>query len=76
VLRKLVQAGNTVVLVEHHLHVLAACDWLIELGPGGGVQGGRVIAAGPPAQLAMGDTPTAPYLRALLQTGDPLELLS
>ena len=40
--------GNTVLVVEHHPHVLAACDWLVELGPGGGPDGGRVIAAGTP----------------------------
>jgi excinuclease ABC subunit A len=66
VLRRLADAGHTVVAVEHHPHLLAACDWLIELGPGGGPDGGRVIAAGTPRALAAGDTPTAPYLRAVL----------
>jgi excinuclease ABC subunit A len=54
-------------VIEHHPHVLAACDWLIELGPGGGPDGGRVIAAGPPEVVAAGDTPTGPYLRSLLE---------
>jgi len=71
VLRRLVDAGhngrNTVVVVEHHPHLLAACDWLIELGPGGGPDGGRVIAAGRPEDLAQGDSPTASYLRAVLE---------
>ena len=66
VLQQLVDQGNSVLIVEHHTHLLAACDWLIELGPGGGPQGGYVIARGTPEQLAAGNTPTAPYLRELL----------
>jgi excinuclease ABC subunit A len=69
VLRRLVVEGHSVILIEHHVHVLAACDWLIELGPGGGVQGGRVIASGTPEQVASLDTPTAPYLREVLEAG-------
>jgi excinuclease ABC subunit A len=67
VLHGLVDHGHTVVVIEHHPHVLAACDWLLELGPGGGPDGGRVIATGRPEHLAGGDTPTAPYLRAVLE---------
>jgi excinuclease ABC subunit A len=66
VLHQLVDAGHSVFVVEHHTHLLAACDWLVELGPGGGPDGGRVIASGPPEQLAAADTPTAPYLREVL----------
>jgi excinuclease ABC subunit A len=69
VLHRLVRDGHTVAVVEHHAHVLAACDWLIELGPGGGPDGGRVIAVGPPETLAGGDTPTASYLREVLEAG-------
>jgi len=65
VLHRLVDEGGSVLVVEHHAHLLAACDWLLELGPGGGPQGGRVIAAGTPEQVAAGDTPTGPYLRGL-----------
>ena len=66
VLRALVDEGGSVWVVEHHAHILAACDWLIELGPGGGPAGGKIIAAGTPANLAVGTTPTAPYLRAIM----------
>jgi excinuclease ABC subunit A len=59
--------GSSVILVEHHPHLLAACDWLVELGPGGGPQGGRIIAAGPPTALAAGSTPIAPYLKEALE---------
>jgi excinuclease ABC subunit A len=68
VLHRLVDDGHTVVVVEHHPHVLAACDWLVELGPGGGPDGGRVVAAGTPESVARGDTATAPYLREALET--------
>jgi excinuclease ABC subunit A len=67
VLNRLVDAGHSVLLVEHHPHLLAACDWLIELGPGGGPEGGRVIAKGTPEAVAQLDTPTSPYLRELLE---------
>jgi excinuclease ABC subunit A len=67
VLQRLVDSGQSVVVCEHHPHLLAACDWLVELGPGGGPEGGHVIAEGTPESLAAGDTPTAPYLRELLE---------
>jgi excinuclease ABC subunit A len=67
VLDRLVDGGHTVVVVEHHSHLLAACDWLLELGPGGGPDGGRVIATGSPEVVANGSTPTAPYLREILE---------
>lgn len=60
----LVDAGNSVLVVEHNPAFLAACDWLIELGPGAGPNGGKIIFEGPPEQLV--DTPTAPYLAELL----------
>jgi excinuclease ABC subunit A len=67
VLRGLVDAGHSVLVVEHHPHVLAACDWLIELGPGGGPEGGEIIAAGTPEAIAELDTHTGPYLKEVLE---------
>ncbi|MFX1331005.1 MAG: hypothetical protein ACFE9W_05590, partial [Promethearchaeota archaeon] len=67
VLQRLVSEGNTVIVIEHHPNVLAACDWLLELGPVGGPKGGRVIATGSPREVAGMDTPTAPYLREVLE---------
>lgn len=66
VINRLVDAGHTVAIVEHHPHVLAACDWMIELGPGGGPDGGRIIAAGAPEDILKKRTPTAPYLKEIL----------
>ncbi len=63
-LDRLVDAGNTVVVIEHHQAVMARADWLIDLGPGGGHDGGRVVFTGTPAELvADGDTLTAEHLR-------------
>ncbi len=67
VLHRLADTGHSILVVEHHTHLLAACDWLIELGPGGGPRGGRIIAAGTPETVARAATPTAPYLREVLQ---------
>ena len=67
VLGRLTDAGDTVVTVEHDMQVLAAADWIIELGPGGGDQGGTVVAAATPTDLLDIDASvTAPYLRRAL----------
>ena len=52
VLRRLVEAGNTVVVIEHNLDVIKAADWLIDMGPEGGFRGGQIIAQGTPEQVA------------------------
>ncbi|MBM3812591.1 MAG: excinuclease ABC subunit UvrA [Acidimicrobiia bacterium] len=52
VLQKLVELGNTVVVIEHQLDVVKAADWVIDLGPEGGEKGGQVVSAGPPEQIA------------------------
>ena len=65
VLHRLVDAGNTLVVVEHNLDIWAEADWIVDLGPGGGASGGEVVAAGTPAQLAArGRTPTEAALAA------------
>ena len=63
-LHGLVDAGNTVVVVEHNMQVLADSDWVIDVGPGAGEEGGTIVAAGAPADLAKDKrSRTAPYLR-------------
>jgi excinuclease UvrABC ATPase subunit len=58
----LVESGNTVIVVEHDMRVVAASDWVIDIGPGAGEEGGRIVAAGPPAAVAPGPGRTVPYL--------------
>jgi excinuclease ABC subunit A len=48
----LADLGNSVVVIEHNLDVIRSCDWLIDMGPGGGSSGGQIIAAGPPSQIS------------------------
>ncbi len=63
-LHALVDAGNTVVVVDHDMGVAAASDWVIDLGPGAGDDGGHVVVSGTPAQVAADDTgKTAKFLR-------------
>ncbi|GAA5439139.1 uvrABC system protein A [Deinococcus caeni] len=63
-LRRLVDAGHTVMVVEHDLGVIAASDWVVDLGPGAGEDGGQVVAQGTPEQVARASgSRTAPYLR-------------
>jgi len=63
----LVASGNTVIVVEHDMRVVAGSDWVIDMGPGAGEEGGRVVASGTPAQLArVTRSRTAPYLARFL----------
>ncbi|WP_342712808.1 excinuclease ABC subunit UvrA [Bradyrhizobium sp. B124] len=64
----LVEAGSTVIVVEHDMSVVAASDWVIDIGPGAGDEGGQVVAAGPPAEIAQHKSSrTAPYLARVLE---------
>src|SRR5438067_492187 len=66
VLDRLVDAGHTVLVIEHHLDVVKRADWVIEMGPGAGDAGGRVVAQGPPEAIARTPgSPTGGYLRDL-----------
>lgn len=67
VVNKLVDKGNTMVVIEHNLDIIRCADYIIDLGPGGGREGGRIMGEGTPEQVAMLDTPTAKYLKAELE---------
>lgn len=70
VLHKLVDAGNTVVLVEHHLDLIKTADWVIDLGPEGGEAGGRIVAEGRPEQVAQNSrSHTGRFLASTLANG-------
>jgi excinuclease ABC subunit A len=67
VLKKLVEKGNTVLVIEHNLSVIKNADWIIDLGPEGGEKGGRVIAEGPPQEIAKNKRSwTGKYLKKVL----------
>jgi len=68
VLHRLADQGNTVVVIEHNLDVIKTADWVIDLGPGGGVNGGKIIAEGPPETIAeVAISATGQYLRPILE---------
>ena len=70
VLMRLRDAGNTIIVIEHHLDVIKCADWIIDLGPGGGSEGGEIVASGTPEQVAQcGRSSTGRFLRRLLDTG-------
>ena len=67
VLHELVDAGNTVIVIEHNLEVIKTADWIVDLGPGGGINGGTVVATGTPEQVAANDKSlTGKYLKKYL----------
>ncbi len=66
-LNRLVDAGNTVIVVEHDMHVIAQSDWVIDIGPGAGEEGGRIVAQGTPVDVSkIKESKTAPYLARTL----------
>jgi excinuclease ABC subunit A len=68
-LASLVEAGNTVIVVEHDMRVVAASDWVLDIGPGAGDEGGQIVAAGPPTEIAKAKgSRTAPYLARFLSS--------
>lgn len=69
VLRRLVEMGNTVVVIEHNLELICEADYVIDMGPGAGADGGRIVAQGTVRQVARSKTaPTAPFIRAELDS--------
>lgn len=68
VINKLVDRGNTVLIIEHNLDVIKSADYIIDLGPEGGRKGGLIIAEGTPEQVALADSPTAVYLAEELKS--------
>jgi excinuclease ABC subunit A len=74
VLKRLVDAGNSVIVIEHNLDVIKVADRIIDLGPEGGDEGGRVIATGTPEQVARAeDSYTGAYLSAVLPSKTPAQ---
>jgi len=68
VLMKLRDAGNTLVVIEHNLEMIKCADWIIDLGPEGGEQGGEIVGAGAPEQIAaLPNSYTGQYLKPLLK---------
>lgn len=67
ILDKLVDGGNSMIIIEHNLHVIKSADWIIDMGPEGGQNGGQIIAQGTPEQVAKNPaTPTGAFLKAIL----------
>jgi excinuclease ABC subunit A len=69
VLHRLVDLGNTVVVIEHNLHVVKTADWVIDLGPEGGAGGGRIVVEGTPEEVAkVEESYTGQHLASLLES--------
>ena len=66
-LHRLVDEGNTVIVIEHNLNVIAEADYIVDLGPEAGAEGGKIVAAGTPEEVARSkQSRTAPFLRKVL----------
>jgi excinuclease ABC subunit A len=75
--RKLLEAGHTLVVIEHNLDVIKVADWIIDLGPEGGEDGGQVVAMGTPEQVAYATgSHTGRFLQEVLSTGRILQTIS
>ncbi len=72
IFNRLVDKGNTIIVIEHNLDVVRAADYVIDMGPGGGTMGGTICATGTPEQIAEGDSPTAPFLKEELNPSQTL----
>ncbi len=68
ILNRLVDKGNTVLVIEHNLDVIKTADYIIDMGPGGGKEGGRIMAAGTPEEIAEKDSPTAQFIKEEIDT--------
>ena len=66
VLQRIVDRGHSIIVIEHNLDVLKSADWILEIGPEAGAQGGQIVLAGTPEDLAHATTATSPFLRAAL----------
>lgn len=70
VLDRLLAQGNTILVIEHNMELVKLADWVIDMGPGGGANGGRIVASGTPEAIAASNnSATAPYLREVLERG-------
>jgi len=73
-LNRLVDAGHTVVVIEHHMDVIKTADWIIDLGPEGGDSGGQIVAQGTPEQVAQTEASyTGAFLRPYLNGRDGVQ---
>ena len=73
-LNRLVDAGNTVIIIEHHLDIIKVADWIIDLGPEGGNAGGEIVAEGTPEQVIQIESSyTGQFLRRVLSETDCVE---
>jgi len=70
VLQRIVDRGHSVVVIEHNLDVLKSADWILEVGPEAGADGGKIVAEGPPEEIVAAQTATSPFLKSALANYD------
>ena len=72
----LVDQGDSVIIIEHNMEVIKSSDWIIDLGPEGGVKGGEIIAEGTPEQVAQNPrSHTGHYLKAVLEKAEKVDII-